>query len=284
MSLDKHLLEIFVDTATTTNITLSGLQTIDGVAVADGRPVLVKDQTDASENGPYLARRGAWQRHPLASTGAAFGDIHRVFVTGGDTAPNKWFDLSAPYLGLNSNHVYVRLLGASGAADPAEDTDGRMWLGPAMVLPLSGTWTTIRSGTSTYLERTPEDATHHVAVGTPLPDRWNVTDRGIALSAVKPVYEITTASITDLTVLYTRVSFSATLAAHSLQAGTYSVPTRNTVGTYNWSYNITAPIYNNSSNDVWAVVLEIQGGASGGVVQLHGVDLRFRQTLLDTLP
>ena len=48
--------------ATTGNITLSGTQTIDGVAaVADDR-VLVKNQSSAPENGPYKVKAGAWVR------------------------------------------------------------------------------------------------------------------------------------------------------------------------------------------------------------------------------
>lgn len=48
--------------ATTANITLSGAQTIDGVAVVADDRVLVKDQTDATENGIYIAASGAWAR------------------------------------------------------------------------------------------------------------------------------------------------------------------------------------------------------------------------------
>lgn len=48
--------------ATTANITLSGLQTIDGVTVADDDRVLVKDQTTASENGIYVVDTGLWRR------------------------------------------------------------------------------------------------------------------------------------------------------------------------------------------------------------------------------
>ncbi|MFN8992119.1 MAG: hypothetical protein ACK5X3_00380 [Pseudomonadota bacterium] len=51
-----------VRAATTANITLSGTQTIDGIAlVADDR-VLVKNQTTASGNGIYLVKVGAWVR------------------------------------------------------------------------------------------------------------------------------------------------------------------------------------------------------------------------------
>ena len=51
-----------VKVATTGNITLSGTQTIDGVSVAADERVLVKDQTDASENGIYDCKSGAWAR------------------------------------------------------------------------------------------------------------------------------------------------------------------------------------------------------------------------------
>jgi hypothetical protein len=50
--------------ATTANITLSGLQTIDGTTVAAGDRVLVKNQTDATQNGIYFVATGAWTRTP----------------------------------------------------------------------------------------------------------------------------------------------------------------------------------------------------------------------------
>lgn len=48
--------------ATTANITLSGLQTIDGISVAADDRVLVKDQSAATENGIYKASSGNWTR------------------------------------------------------------------------------------------------------------------------------------------------------------------------------------------------------------------------------
>jgi hypothetical protein len=50
-----------VRAATTgSNITLSGLQTLDGVALAAGDRVLVKDQADPTTNGLYNAATGPW--------------------------------------------------------------------------------------------------------------------------------------------------------------------------------------------------------------------------------
>lgn len=48
--------------ATTTNITLSGAQTIDGVTCNAGARVLVKNQSTTSQNGIYVVAAGAWSR------------------------------------------------------------------------------------------------------------------------------------------------------------------------------------------------------------------------------
>jgi len=48
--------------ATTANIALTGLQTIDGVTVAAGDRVLVKNQTNAANNGIWVASASAWTR------------------------------------------------------------------------------------------------------------------------------------------------------------------------------------------------------------------------------
>jgi len=51
-----------VRVATTANITRSGTQTIDGVSVQANDRVLVKDQSDGSENGIYVASASGWSR------------------------------------------------------------------------------------------------------------------------------------------------------------------------------------------------------------------------------
>jgi hypothetical protein len=51
-----------VRAATTANITLSGIQTVDGVSLVAGDRVLVKDQTAGAENGIYVVAAGAWAR------------------------------------------------------------------------------------------------------------------------------------------------------------------------------------------------------------------------------
>ncbi len=59
-----------VRVATTANITLSGTQTIDGVAVIAGDRVLVKAQTAGADNGIYVVAAGAWARATDADANA----------------------------------------------------------------------------------------------------------------------------------------------------------------------------------------------------------------------
>ena len=46
------------------NVTLSGLQTQDGVVLKDGDTCLCPTQTDPSQNGLYIVRSGTWERAP----------------------------------------------------------------------------------------------------------------------------------------------------------------------------------------------------------------------------
>ena len=76
---------------TTANITLSGLQTIDGVTVVAGSRVLVKNQTTTSQNGIYLASATAWSRAPDADTWNELISA-LVFVESGSTlAGSAWY-------------------------------------------------------------------------------------------------------------------------------------------------------------------------------------------------
>jgi len=79
-----------VRVATTANITLSTEQTIDGVAVVAGDRVLVKNQTDAEENGIYVASATAWSRASDANTWAELVSAF-VFVESGTAGGDNGF-------------------------------------------------------------------------------------------------------------------------------------------------------------------------------------------------
>ena len=70
-----------VKVATTANITLSGEQTIDGITTSSSR-VLVKNQTDASQNGIWVSASGAWARATDMNESAEFAGS-AVFVREG---------------------------------------------------------------------------------------------------------------------------------------------------------------------------------------------------------
>jgi len=76
--------------ATTTNITLSGAQTIDGVSVIAGDRVLVKDQTTTADNGIYLCASGSWTRTTDADAWTELVAAY-TFVEGGTTNDNNGF-------------------------------------------------------------------------------------------------------------------------------------------------------------------------------------------------
>lgn len=80
--------------ATTAAITLSGEQTIDGVAVVANDRVLVKDQSTTSDNGIYVCQATAWERAPDfdGNRDAVTGTI--VFITAGTSNGGYFYKLT----------------------------------------------------------------------------------------------------------------------------------------------------------------------------------------------
>ena len=80
-----------VRAATTANITLSGTQTIDGVALVAGDRVLVKNQTNAAANGIYVVASGTWSRAADADSNNNVSAGLFTFVESGNTnADSGW--------------------------------------------------------------------------------------------------------------------------------------------------------------------------------------------------
>lgn len=87
-------IKVSVRAATTANITLSGAQTIDGVAVIATNRVLVKNQTAGAENGIYVAASGAWSRAADADTDAEVTAGLITFVAEGSVNGNQLWALA----------------------------------------------------------------------------------------------------------------------------------------------------------------------------------------------
>lgn len=99
--------------ATTANITLSGLQTIDGISVTAGARVLVKNQSTASQNGIYIVASGAWSR---ATDMSLWTEVPSAFVfveEGSTQADTGWVCTSDPGGTLGTTSVtWVQFSGA----------------------------------------------------------------------------------------------------------------------------------------------------------------------------
>jgi len=82
--------------ASTVNIaSLSGLQTVDTVSLVAGNTVLVKNQTNAADNGIYLVSSGAWTRSIGADTWDEYvGAI--IFIVSGTQANSAWYSTAQP--------------------------------------------------------------------------------------------------------------------------------------------------------------------------------------------
>jgi hypothetical protein len=81
--------------ATLLDITLSGLQSIDGYTTLAGDRVLVKNQTNAADNGIYLANAGLWTRSLDANVWDEFVSAIS-FIEYGTQAGGAWFCTATP--------------------------------------------------------------------------------------------------------------------------------------------------------------------------------------------
>ena len=93
--------------ATTTNITLSGPQTIDTVSVVAGDTVLVKNQTNTAENGIYTVQTGAWTYAVGSTTWAQYiGAV--IYIVAGGQATAAFYTTAQPggTLGVTAMNWY----------------------------------------------------------------------------------------------------------------------------------------------------------------------------------
>lgn len=77
--------------ASTAQVTLNASQTVDGVAVANGDRVLIKNQTLPQENGIYIVNgAGAWTRAPDANSSAELPSAYVFIESGTANADTGW--------------------------------------------------------------------------------------------------------------------------------------------------------------------------------------------------
>jgi hypothetical protein len=98
MTAQGYAIKAECQVATTANITLSGLQTIDGYTTLAGDRVLVKNQSLQQNNGIYVAASGAWARSSDANTYASLYSAF-TFVINGSTQTNSGWVCTIPQSG-----------------------------------------------------------------------------------------------------------------------------------------------------------------------------------------
>ena len=101
---------------TTANITLSGLQTIDGIAVVAGNRVLVKNQSTQSQNGVYVVAAGAWTRAADFDAVSPVDEVNSaaVFVRSGTTQADTAWTQTASIVTIGSDAmVFAQFAGSN---------------------------------------------------------------------------------------------------------------------------------------------------------------------------
>lgn len=96
--------------ATTANITLSGVQTIDGVAVVTDDRVLVKNQTTASENGIWVVDTGPWRRSKDFNKTRDVRKGTMAVVAGGTVGSGLWQITTADPIDVGTSNIAFLLV------------------------------------------------------------------------------------------------------------------------------------------------------------------------------
>lgn len=107
-----------VKAASTANLTLSGTQTVDGVALIVGDRILVKDQTTQANNGIYGVASGSWLRSTDADTWTELPGSFVFVEQGTVNADSGWVCTSDQGGTLNTTAVtWTQFSGAGQITD-----------------------------------------------------------------------------------------------------------------------------------------------------------------------
>lgn len=106
-----------VRAATTGPITLSGLQNIDGITIAEGDRVLVKNQMSPQDNGIYIASGTAWTRAADFNSNSNVTPGAFTFVEQGLTYADSGWVMSADQVNVGIMPMYWTQFSGAGAIE-----------------------------------------------------------------------------------------------------------------------------------------------------------------------
>lgn len=174
----------------TSNITLSGLQTVDGVTLVAGDRVLCIDQTSAVDNGIYTAATGEWARAADFSSSRDAVKGTRVHITDGTGGARKEYFLTTANpvsIGSSSLTFEVRAVDEStaavdfaGAETVASATETDIGAVDSNTVTVSGTDTidsfgTANAGVERWIRFSGAGVITHHATNLILPGAANIT-------------------------------------------------------------------------------------------------------------
>lgn len=82
--------------ASTVNLSLSGLASVDGVTITAGDRILVKNQTNQANNGIYVASASAWSRAPDADSYSELVSAFLFVESGSTQLGTAWYCTAQP--------------------------------------------------------------------------------------------------------------------------------------------------------------------------------------------
>lgn len=272
--------------ATTTNITLSGEQTIDGVLTSASR-VLVKNQTAAAENGIYVSAAGAWSRATDCDSSAEITAGAYTYITSGTTnAGTSWVqNETVTTIGTDpvswgkffQQAAYTEGTGISisGLTISIDTTDALIWTGQHRFTNSAGVNLTPHGSGATEIRFWELGANGTQYVGFKAPDSvatstiWKLpsadgsashylkTDGSLNLSFAQiDSSEISNSDfVTAVSGTADRITVTATLTPTVDIASTYvgqtSITTLGTIATGTWNGTVIGAVYGGTGQTTW---------------------------------
>jgi hypothetical protein len=244
--------------ATTGNISLSGVQTIDGVLANVGDRVLVKNQTTTLENGVYVVSSGAWGRATdfdgdpdtgevngaaifvkkgIANADTAWTQTNEVATVGVDPMIFVLFSSSTNNSVLRTGDTMTGDLLMAANIVPTTDSvrdlgsSSNKWSSVFVSTITSGTNSTLLSSSGSTVQVTPGANWNQVSFHTAGAERLRITSAGtiqFQKNYVESTYSVTSSTTTSIDCSQSN-NFIVTLASDITTLNFVNVPSAGVV-------------------------------------------------------